>query len=100
MEALTRIDTLFDIERGTNGETAERRLAVRREQSAPLLVGLEDRMRTEGAGLSRHSPATRAMDHMLKRRDGFTRHLQDHLGVRPRPYVLWRTAGAAGHRPI
>ena len=30
MEAVKRIDALFDIERGINGETAERRLAVRR----------------------------------------------------------------------
>ena len=35
MEAVKRIDALFDIERSINGETAERRLAVRREQSAP-----------------------------------------------------------------
>ena len=98
MEAVTRIDALFDIERGINGETTERRLAVRCEQSAPLLAGLEDRMRTEHAGLPRHSPATRAMNHMLKRRDGFARLLQDRHGVRPRPCVLWRTAGAAGRR--
>ncbi len=42
-----------------NGETAERRLAVRREQSAPLLADLEDWMRAERAGLSRHSPSPR-----------------------------------------
>ncbi len=47
-----------------NGETAEHRLAVRREQSAPLLADLEDWMRTERAGLSRHSPVARAMDYI------------------------------------
>ena len=72
-----RIDALFDIERGINGETAERRLAVRREQSALLLADLEDWMRTERAGLSRHSPVARAMDYMLKRWDGFARFLDD-----------------------
>ena len=41
LEAVTRIDVLFDIERTIRGETAERRLAVRREQSAPLLAELE-----------------------------------------------------------
>ncbi len=61
MEAVKRIDALFDIERGINGKTAERRLAVRREQSAPLLADLEDWMRTERAGLSRHSPVARAV---------------------------------------
>ena len=34
LKAVTRIDALFDIEHGINGETAERRLVVRREQSA------------------------------------------------------------------
>ena len=41
LEAVTRIDALFDIERGINGEPALHRLAVRRELSAPLLVELE-----------------------------------------------------------
>ena len=77
MEAVKRIDALFDIERSINGETAERRLAVRREQSAPLLADLENWMRIERAGLSRHSPVARAMDYMLKRWDRFARFLDD-----------------------
>ena len=77
MEAVKRIDALFDIERGINGETAERRLAVRREQSAPLLADLEDWMRIERAGLSRHSPVAKAMDYMLKRWDRFARFIDD-----------------------
>ena len=77
MEAVKRIDALFNIERGINGETAEHRLAVRREQSAPILADLEDWMRTERAGLSRHSPVAKAMDYMLKRWDGFARFTDD-----------------------
>ena len=77
MEAVKRIDALFDIEREINGETAERRLAVRREQSAPLLADLEDWMRAERAGLSRHSPVAKAMDYMLKRWDRFARFIDD-----------------------
>ena len=77
MEAVKRIDALFDIERGINGETVERRLAVRREQSAPLLADLENWMRTERAGLSRHSPVAKAMDYMLKRWDRFARFIDD-----------------------
>ena len=42
LEAVTRIDALFDIERTINGETAERRLAERRERSASLVAELED----------------------------------------------------------
>ena len=62
MEAVKRIDALFDIERSINGETAERRLEVRREQGAPLLADLEDWMRIEPAGLSRYPPVARAID--------------------------------------
>ena len=72
-----RIDALFDIEREINGETAERRLAVRRERSAPLVAEFEDWMRTERAGLSRHAAVAKAMDYMLKRWDGFARFLND-----------------------
>ena len=47
LEAVKRIDALFDIEREINGKPAERRLAVRREKSAPLVAELEDWMRME-----------------------------------------------------
>ena len=77
LEAVKRIDAIFDIERAINGETAARRLAVRRERSAPLVAELEDWMRTERAGLSRHAAVAKAMDYMLKRWDGFARFLDD-----------------------
>ena len=77
MEAVKRTDALFDIERGINGESAEQRLAVRRELSAPLLADLEDWMRTERARLSRHASVAKAMDYMLRRWDGFARFLDD-----------------------
>ena len=77
LEAVKRIDALFDIEREINGEAAERRLAVRRERSAPLVAELEAWMRTERAALSRHASVAKAMDYMLKRWDGFARFLDD-----------------------
>ena len=77
LEAVKRIDVLFDIERTINGETAGHRLAVRRERSAPLVAELEDWMRMERAGLSRHASAAKAMDYILKRWDGFARFLDD-----------------------
>ena len=77
LEAVKRIDALLDIERTINGESAERRLAVRRGRSAPLVTEREDWMRTERAGLSRHATVTKAMDYMLKRWDGFARFLDD-----------------------
>ena len=54
LEAVKRIDVLFGIELEINGETAEHRLAVRREQSAPLIAELEDWM-LFGAGVRRRS---------------------------------------------
>ena len=77
LEAVTRIDALFDIEREINGQSAWRRLAVRRERSAPLVAAFEAWMRAERAKLSRHSSVARAMDYMLKRWKGFTRFLDD-----------------------
>ena len=77
LAAVKRIDALFDIEREINGQDAERRLAVRRERSAPLVAEFEAWMRTERAGLSRHAAVARAMDCMLKRWNGFARFLDD-----------------------
>jgi hypothetical protein len=77
LEAVRRIDALFDIERAINGLSAEARLAARGAQSAPLVGELEAWMREERAKLSRHAPVAGAMDYMLKRWEGFTRFLQD-----------------------
>jgi transposase len=77
LEAVQRIDALFDIERSINGLPAEERLAVRQEQSAPLVVALEAWMREERRKLSRHSDVAGAMDYMLKRWAAFTRFLED-----------------------
>jgi transposase len=77
LEAVRRIDALFDIERSINGSTPEQRLAMRTEKSAPLVAALGAWMRTERARLSRHAPVAKAIDYMLKRWDGFTRFLTD-----------------------
>ncbi len=77
LEAVQRIDVLFDIEREINGLSAEERLAVRIERSAPVVAELEAWMRAERARLSRHAPVAKAMDYMLKRWPGFTRFLED-----------------------
>ena len=77
LEAVKRIDVLFDIERGINGESAEHRLAVRKELSAPVLADLKDWMQAERRKLSRHSPVAKAMDYMLRRWELFARFLDD-----------------------
>jgi transposase len=77
IEAVRRIDALFDIERDLNGRTAEERLAARRELSAPLVADLRDWMRAQYAQMSRHADVARAMNYMFKRWDGFARFLVD-----------------------
>ena len=77
LEAVQRIDALFDIERSINGLPAEQRLAVRQVRSAPLVADLTTWMRDERRKLSRHSDVAGAIDYMLKRWTAFTRFLED-----------------------
>jgi transposase len=77
LEAVRRIDALFEIERSINGETPERRRAVRQELSAPLVADLETWMRQQRTMLSRRNDIAKAMDYMLKRWNAFTRFLDD-----------------------
>jgi len=77
LEAVKRIDAIFDVEREINGLAADKRLAVRRERVAPLVEDLEAWMRAERARLSRHAEVAKAMDYMLKRWDAFARFLDD-----------------------
>jgi hypothetical protein len=72
LEAVRRIDALFDIEREINGQSADHRRAVRQDLSAPLVAELEAWMRQERARLSRHNDVAQAMDYMLKRWAAFT----------------------------
>ena len=67
LEAVRRIDALFDIERSINGQSAEQRRAVRQELSAPLVADLERWLREHRPKLSRGNDLAKAMDYMLKR---------------------------------
>src|ERR1700704_507097 len=77
LEAVRRIDALFEIERSINGQSAEQRRAVRQELSAPLVADLESWMREQRAKLSRGNEVAKAMEYMLKRWTAFTRFLDD-----------------------
>ena len=77
LEAVRRIDALFDIERSINGASAARRRAVRQELSAPLVAELEVWLREQRAKLSRGNDLAKAMDYLLKRWPAFTRFLED-----------------------
>jgi transposase len=77
LEAVRRIDMLFDIERGINGLVADERRRVRKEQSAPLVTALEAWLREERARLSRSASVVEPIDYMLKRWDRFARFIDD-----------------------
>ena len=77
VEAVRRIDALFDVERGVVGQLPAARLAARQELSVPLAAALENWLRFERAKLSRHDDLAVAMDYMLTRWPAFTRFLDD-----------------------
>jgi len=77
LEAVKRIDALFDIERAINGQSAEERLRVRREQSTPVVAALEAWLREQRPRLSRSSAVAEPIDYMLRRWDRFVRFLDD-----------------------
>jgi transposase len=77
VEAVRRIDTLFEIERSINGDSAERRRAMRQELSAPLIADLEAWLHEHRPKLSRGNDLAKAMDYILKRWAAFTLFLDD-----------------------
>lgn len=77
LEAVQRIDAIFNAERPLIGVPEAHRLEVRQPHVAPLVQALEDWMRAERAPLSRHVPVAKAMDYMLTRWHAFTRFLED-----------------------
>jgi transposase len=77
VEAVKRIDAIFDQERLINGAAADDRRALRQATIAPLVGGLETWMRGERAKLSRHAEVARAIDYLRKRWPAFTRFLED-----------------------
>jgi hypothetical protein len=77
LEAVKRIDAVFDLERASNGADADHRLTVRQAEAAPLVAELHQWMRAERERLSRHAPVAKAMNYMLSRWPSFTRFLED-----------------------
>ena len=76
-EAVRRIDELFEIERSINGCQPEWRLAMRQEQSKPLVVALEAWLRGQRERLSGKSEIAKAINYSLNRWPSFTRFLDD-----------------------
>jgi hypothetical protein len=77
LEAVKRIDALFDIEPDINGLGAAERLAVRQERSVPLLAELDKWLREERVRLSRSASVAKPIGYLLKRWSDFTRFAED-----------------------
>lgn len=77
LEAVQRIDALFDIERTINGLSTAARLAVRQERSAPSMAELHDWLHAQLVRLSRNHDLAKAINYMLRRWPAFTRFLDD-----------------------
>jgi transposase len=77
LEAVRRIDALFDIERNIIGQPPAARQIVRQDLSAPLAMAFEIWLRQERAKLSRHDDLAIAIDYILTRWTAFTRFLSD-----------------------
>ncbi|QPC95972.1 IS66 family transposase [Mesorhizobium sp. INR15] len=77
LEAVQRLDALFDIEREINGLSAEARACARQERSAPLMEDLHVWLIAQLAQLSRNHDLAKAINYMLRRWPAFTRFLDD-----------------------
>ena len=77
IEAVRRIDTIFDVERTINGLPIEQRRAVRQAQIGALVDDLQGWMRDVRGKMSRHADVAKAIDYMLKRWPAFRRFLDD-----------------------
>ena len=77
IEAVRRIDAIFDLERTINGQPREQRQATRQDKIAPLVADLEGWMRDVRRTMSRHADVAKAIDYMLKRWASFSRFLDD-----------------------
>lgn len=80
LEAVKRVDALFDVERGLGGLTAEARLGARQRLSRPLVDDLHGFLLAERARMSKHNPVVKAINCMFEKEGrwtAFTRFLDD-----------------------
>jgi transposase len=80
LDAVTRIDAIFAVEREITGLSAATRHEVRLQRVAPLVNDLHDWMRAERARMSKHNPVAKAINYMLDgtgRWEAFTAFLDD-----------------------
>ncbi len=76
-QALRRFQDLYAIEAGINGKPIDRRLAVRQQQSEPLLDAFHDWAMAQRRRLSGKMPLGKAFQYSLSRWDALTRYTDD-----------------------
>jgi transposase len=77
IEAVARIDALFEIERDINGKPPPERQRVRAERSRPLVAELKMWLQAQRAKLSAHSDTAKAIAYSLNNWSGLVRFLDD-----------------------
>jgi len=77
MEAVKRIDALFEIERDINGKPPPERQRMRAERSRPLVAELKMWLQAQRAKLSVHSETAKAIAYSLNNWSGLVRFLDD-----------------------
>lgn len=76
-EALARIARLYAIEAEIRGQSAERRLAVRRERSRPEIEAMRAWLDEQLPRISKGSELAKAMRYVMRHWEGLTRFLDD-----------------------
>jgi hypothetical protein len=113
LEAVKRIDAIFDVEREINGLDVDARLAIRQDLSRPLVNNLHDWLQEERAKLSKHNKVAKAINYMFEK-DGrwqaFTAFLDDgricltnnaaERALRGVPCVAWHWAESRGSSQV
>jgi transposase len=80
LDAVTRIDAIFAVERDITGLSDAARHEARQQWVAPLVNDLHDWMLAERARMSKHNPVAKAINYMLEgtgRWEAFTAFLDD-----------------------
>ena len=77
IEAVSRIDAIFAVEREINGRAPDERQAVRADRCRPLVASLHTWLQANRATLSPKIKTAIAIDYMLKRWPAFIRFLDD-----------------------
>ena len=77
LEAVLRLDALFEIERAINGRSPEERRAARQEKSKPIFDDMHAWLLRERETLSRSAEVLKPINYMLKRWSHFARFLDD-----------------------